>query len=130
MDAMPPTMASIANQQGKYPRFGKRGAPQAFAQKLFEILSNEDQEVVCWTASGSGFVLKDPRRFSEEVLIKYFRRNIFSSFQRQLNLYGFRKITKGPDAGAYCHPFFHRDKPEMLYYVRRSPGTQSAKNNA
>jgi len=31
--------------------------------------------------------------------------------QRQLNLYGFRRITKGVDTGAYVHPLFTRDGP-------------------
>ena len=48
------------------------------------------------------------------------RHSKFSSFQRQLNLYQFRKIVKGVDAGGYQHPMFHRDRPEDLCHVRRS----------
>lgn len=50
----------------------------------------------------------------------FHRHSKFSSFQRQLNLYQFRKIVKGPDAGGYQHPMFHRDRPEDLCHVRRS----------
>lgn len=39
----------------KYPRFGKRGAPQAFPSKLYEILEGENPEIVGWTQTGRGF---------------------------------------------------------------------------
>lgn len=45
-----------------------------------------------------------------------------TSFQRQLNLYGFRRITKGPDQGAYFHPHFQRNKRELLGQIKRLPG--------
>ena len=48
--------------------------------------------------------------------------NKFSSFQRQLNLYGFRKVVKGRESGCYMHPSFLRDNPEKLSEVgRHSP---------
>lgn len=49
----------------------------------------------------------------------------FSSFQRQLNLYGFRKVHKGPDTGGYTHQFFKRGEPELLDVIRRSPQSSS-----
>ena len=55
------------------------------------------------------------------ILMKYFRHQKYSSFQRQLNLYGFRKVNKGPDAGAYAHKYFLRNRNELLSKVRRMP---------
>ncbi|CAM9788675.1 unnamed protein product, partial [Hapterophycus canaliculatus] len=101
-------------------RIGRRGAPQAFARKLAEILSTESPDCISWNAQGSAFQVHDVERFSEDILTKYYRHSKFSSFQRQLNLYSFRKIVKGPDAGGYAHPMFRRDKPDDLYHVRRS----------
>jgi HSF-type DNA-binding len=48
-----------------------------------------------------------------------------TSFQRQLNLYGFRRITKGDDHGAYFHPNFQRGRRDLISNIRRLP----SKNN-
>lgn len=65
--------------------------------------------------------------------------NKFSSFQRQLNLYGFRKIVKGRESGCYMHPSFLRDRPDLLSEVRQTAvrrqskkavGTRGAKQGA
>ena len=42
-----------------------------------------------------------------------------TSFQRQLNLYGFRRVIKGEEQGCYFHPQFHRDHPELISDIRR-----------
>eukprot|EP00593_Proboscia_inermis_P014590 CAMPEP_0171326616 /NCGR_PEP_ID=MMETSP0816-20121228/117567_1 /TAXON_ID=420281 /ORGANISM="Proboscia inermis, Strain CCAP1064/1" /LENGTH=568 /DNA_ID=CAMNT_0011826135 /DNA_START=138 /DNA_END=1844 /DNA_ORIENTATION=+ len=41
---------------------------------------------------------------------KYFKQSKFTSFQRQLNLYGFNRLTRGNDAGGYYHELFLRGK--------------------
>eukprot|EP00752_Nemacystus_decipiens_P017912 g16057.t1 len=112
--------ATAQPDRPEQPRHGKRGAPQAFARKLAEILRDEAESVISWNEAGTAFMVKDVERFSQDVLVKHYRHSKFSSFQRQLNLYQFRKIVKGPDAGGYQHPMFHRDRPEDLCHVRRS----------
>lgn len=91
----------------------------SFTEKLFQLLEIESPEVVRWLNHGLAFKIMDPLRFSLEVLPKYFRHTKISSFQRQLNLYGFRKITKGRDVGATFHPSFRRGCRELLSGVKR-----------
>ena len=43
----------------------------------------------------------------------HFRQTKLTSFQRQLNLYGFRRITRGKDSGAYYHEFFLRGRFDL-----------------
>ena len=52
------------------------------------------------------------------MLTANYRHGKFSSFQRQLNMYGFRKVVDCSDR-TYAHPFFRRDCPDLLKKVRR-----------
>ncbi len=62
-----------------------------------------------------------------DILLAHFRHQKYTSFQRQLNLYGFRKIMSGPNLGSYAHERFLRDRPEVLHFVRRiSPGQKKS----
>jgi len=69
----------------KYPKTGRRGAPQVFPRKLYEILTDE-QDSVSWSKNGKSFTICDMDTFSNDVLLNYFRHQKYSSFQRQLNL--------------------------------------------
>lgn len=53
------------------------------------------------------------------ILPAYFQLSKFPSFQRQLNLYGFRRLTKGPDRGGYYHECFLRGKPFLISKIKR-----------
>ncbi|CBJ31744.1 Heat Shock transcription factor [Ectocarpus siliculosus] len=99
-------------------RVGARGGPQLFAQKLFTLVEEEDSEIVEWLPDGLAFRVKDIQRFSCEVLEKYFNHSKFTSFQRQLNLYQFKR-RKGAHAGAFHHPSFRRGQRHLLSKVRR-----------
>lgn len=57
-----------------YPRTGKRGVPQQFPRKLYEMLEFESGSFsVDWIASGSGFRISNVEYFSDIVLPKWFK---------------------------------------------------------
>lgn len=55
-------------------------------------------------------MITDLSAFIATTLVKYFRHSRYASFQRQLNLYGFRKN----ESGAFEHKFFIREMPDLL----------------
>lgn len=92
----------------------------SFPQKLYAIIELE-KDILCWTKKGLSFKINDTEKFANTIIPKYFRHTKMTSFQRQLNLYGFRRITKGDDSGAYFHPKFQQNKMELLCEIKRQP---------
>lgn len=105
-----------------------------FPQKLWQIVNECKTGAIRWSASGDT-ILVDYKRFQAEYLDA--RRPIFktsniTSFIRQLNLYGFRKITcHGRDPACnscnpYVHEFLHDnfrvDRVDLLSKVCRKAG--------
>ena len=83
------------------------------------MLSEVDPSVIGWLSHGRGFKIRDQKIFVDTVMQVHFKHTKITSFQRQLNLYGFRHITRGPDTGAYYHEFFLRDRPKLCLRMRR-----------
>ncbi|KAG7378577.1 hypothetical protein PHYPSEUDO_009910 [Phytophthora pseudosyringae] len=65
-----------------------------FVRSVYDMLQHEDQRILSWSADGSHFQVYDVPRLETAVLRKYFKHGKFSSFQRQLNNFGFHKWTK------------------------------------
>eukprot|EP00978_Attheya_sp_CCMP212_P041238 scaffold233774_cov49-Attheya_sp.AAC.3 len=73
---------------------------------------------VVWTPDGLHFLIISPREFVSNVLPKYFKQTKFASFTRKLNRWGFRRISSGPNVGAYCNNLFQRDNPGLSLQMR------------
>ena len=90
-----------------------------------------DPDIATWSASGDNFVVKNVEKFASAVLPLYFKHSNFSSFARQLNFYGFRKLRSDPiltndvDPQTACyvrfyHEKFQKNKPELLHSIKRA----------
>eukprot|EP01041_Mallomonas_annulata_P007949 gene7949-16277_t len=101
-----------------------------FPQKLFSLMDAESDEIVAWLPHGLAFRVVDYKRFADETMPRYFRHTKLTSFQRQLNLYGFRRVTRGEDQGAYFHQKFQRGRADFVTEIRRLPGKGPSSSSA
>ena len=72
----------------------RKREPCFFLEKLFKIISNKkNNKIIHWNDDGTRVVISDPMKFSQKILLKNFKHDNYSSFIRQLNIYGFTKIN-------------------------------------
>lgn len=94
-----------------------------FPSKLYNLLLDAEAEgldhIVSFTANGAAFRIHDPQEFIRVIVPRYFKQKKLDSFKRQLLLYGFDRIPRGPEEGAYAHKFFLRGRPELTKKIKR-----------
>uniref|UniRef100_A0A8C8RG34 Heat shock factor protein 5 n=1 Tax=Pelusios castaneus TaxID=367368 RepID=A0A8C8RG34_9SAUR len=99
--------------------------PNNFPAKLWRLVNSPRFRSIRWDARGEGLLIDQP--LFEAELLGLFKTSNFTSFIRQLNLYGFRKVVLGPPAapappGPLHHfhsPHFRRDRPDLLVHLKR-----------
>lgn len=91
-------------------RSKKRKQKITFPQMVYKILEdatmNGNEGIVAWEDDGTSFRIFDQHAFNDTVLPNYSKKKTkFRSFQRQLNIYGFKMSKK---TGVYRHQLFRR----------------------
>jgi hypothetical protein len=108
------------------------GRIPSFPVKMHAILSRPDlADIVSWMPHGRSWRVWKPREFEVKVIPTYFEHNKFSSFIRQANGWGFRRITtKGPDRNSYYHELFLQGVPHLAKMMQRPSPNQKPVSDA
>lgn len=135
----PTTQTQTPTEKAYAESIKRGGVPEPFPYKVHKMLNNMDSEaangdlrgksIVGWQPHGKAFRVHKKDEFADRVMPRFFNGSKYSSFVRQLNLYGFTRITIGPDKGAVYHPCFVRNQTHMVKRMirRRIKGTKTRK---
>ncbi|KAI8343621.1 hypothetical protein BC941DRAFT_98164 [Chlamydoabsidia padenii] len=103
---------------------------------LLNVLSmvndpNSD-DLIRWSTDGKSFFVVRHEDFARSVLPRFFKHSNFSSFVRQLNMYGFHKVPhlqhgvlhsdSDSEQWEFSNPHFQRNQPDLLLLVTRKKG--------
>ncbi|VVB17651.1 unnamed protein product [Arabis nemorensis] len=96
----------------------QRSVPTPFLTKTFNLVEDPSiDDIISWNDDGSSFIVWNPTDFAKDLLPKHFKHNNFSSFVRQLNTYGFKKLV--PDRWEFSNDFFRRGEKRLLREIQR-----------
>jgi len=114
----------------------RKGKPLSpFISKLRFLLNgtSKHRNAIHWSSDGRRIVITDVETFKKSVLEDgdtnnkdvMFKTKNFTSFVRQLNLYGFRKVPSNGKSDPttnmrFEHIHFRKERPDLMQYVQRT----------
>ncbi|XP_074274954.1 heat stress transcription factor A-8-like [Silene latifolia] len=89
-----------------------------FLAKCYEMVNDETTDaIISWSQSNDSFIVWNMAEFTGNLLPKFFKHNKFSSFMRQLNIYGFRKVDT--DRWEFANERFIKGETDLLKSIQR-----------
>lgn len=122
----PPTESSTMHEYRRLEKDSPLDLSRAqFPFKLYSMLQLTDvtgtggSSNVTWLSHGRAFRILDEREFMRVNVPMYFKQTKIRSFYRQLNLWGYKRLMDGVDAGAWYNEFFLKGNPQEMHKMLR-----------
>ncbi|KAH0972098.1 hypothetical protein GBA52_024254 [Prunus armeniaca] len=110
-------MEGVCDQKGLL-EYVRKSSPPPFLLKTYMLVEDPStDDVISWNDDGSAFVVWQPAEFARDLLPTLFKHSNFSSFVRQLNTYGFRKVSTS--RWEFCNDKFRKGEKDQLCDIRR-----------
>ncbi|CAD8186114.1 unnamed protein product [Paramecium octaurelia] len=87
---------------------------------LFLIKNEDYQGIIQLLEEKNGFKILDLEQFKSGILVKHFTHNNYSSFRRQLNLYGFQSHKSNKNEILYTNDTFNFERDKKLKKQRKA----------
>jgi len=120
----------------------RRAGLRLFLIKTYQMITTCRDDLAAWSDDGKTFVVKNTAQFAKIEIPNYFDHSNFSSFSRQLNFYGFKKVPNktiridqyDKSTAGYVRFFnekFIRGRTDLLNQIQRSTkSTGNGQNQA
>lgn len=96
----------------------RKSSPPPFLLKTYMLVEDPATDgVISWNDDGAAFVVWQPAEFARDLLPTLFKHSNFSSFVRQLNTYGFRKVAT--TRWEFFNEKFRKGGRDLLCEIRR-----------
>lgn len=126
-------MGNLEDQcERNFLEYVRKASTPPFLLKTYMLVEDPaTDDVISWNSDGSAFIIRQPAEFARDLLPTLFKHSNFSSFVRQLNTYGFRKIATSQ--WEFSNHLFRKGDKDLLCEIRRKKAwtnkQQPNKNN-
>jgi hypothetical protein len=93
---------------------------QELREMLLTAKSDGYEDIVGWQIHGKAFMVRDKKEFIDIMLPRFFKSSQYCYFADTLRSWGFVRLKKGRDKGAFYHKWFVEKKPQMSLHLSRS----------